>query len=297
MPDTETAPETEVDSGPSFEDRAAGFEATSMEPELIKPKAAPAKKPAEEKAAPAKEVPKEAPKAEEKKLEPEKPKEESAKPAEKAEAAPAKPRPWEMYHKAKTELDTVAKERDTLKAELESTRKNTPQVDPFEHPEVKKIKARAQELEDHIKFVDYTKSDEFLTKHEKPYTELTKRLMADATDMMVENPADGTVRALTQQEAWSVVSAPIKEDAYKIAGRCSQTIRPRCPNSWTAGRRLPRRGARARRPSMSSKPRVLSVSSSSLKRARGPIIRSSKRRFSAPRSSTSLPRRRAIRRA
>lgn len=211
------APEMEPLSPPppdtSFEERASKFAVDDMGDKVKEPpKPAPAKQPAKP------EQQKEPPKPVEQKQEPPKEQEKPAeeKPVE-TQAEKPKPRPWEMYHNAKKELENKDKELATIKAEFEQFKKQAQVVDPTEHPEFQKIKTRAQELEDHIKYVDYTKSDEFKNKYDQPYKDLSARLTTEATELMIEDAATGNVRALQPDEFWNVVRAETAEQAYKAA--------------------------------------------------------------------------------
>lgn len=73
-----------------------------------------------------------------------------------------------------------------------------------------KAEARAKELEDHIRFVDYQKSEEFQSKYEAPYIEAWKGAMQELSEIPVNDPAvDGGVRAATQEDVWALVNMPL----------------------------------------------------------------------------------------
>lgn len=59
---------------------------------------------------------------------------------------------------------------------------------------VTKAESRAKELEDHIRFVDYSKSEEFKSKYEQPYVSAWKRAMSDISEITVKDPQTGEQR-------------------------------------------------------------------------------------------------------
>jgi hypothetical protein len=203
----------------SLEDRMARFEANNMdrfdgpkpekkvEPPKVEPKKEAPKQETPKEELPKQEQPKETPK--------EQPKVEA-----KEEVAPEKPKakPWEMYHNTKKERDEIAKERDALKAEIEGLRKQQPQFDPQEHPEFKKMSERTKQLEEHIKFVDYTRSAEFKEKFQEPYFKSWAEAANKVKQFQIPN-ADGTVRAPSEAEFADLVS---NGDDNQVADKLSE---------------------------------------------------------------------------
>ncbi len=172
----------------------------------VEPNPAPAKAPAPAKQpAPAKAPEKAADKPAEPKVE-EKP----------AEAAPGKPRPWQKVH----DLEAEKKNLLARVADLEA-KQGTAQADPAALKAVTETLAakekRLAELEDRIRFTDFKSSDEYTTKYKQPYENTVREVMGEAVELLVENPADGTARALTQKEAWNIISQPSLEAAYQEA--------------------------------------------------------------------------------
>lgn len=117
------------------------------------------------------------------------------------------------YDKAKTTIKN-------LQAELEKVKTAAPKGDDPEIPKLREAltarEKRAQELEEHIRFVDYTKSEEFKTKYHDPYVNTSKDATAQVAELRITNP-DGTLRAATNEDFWSIVQIPNNEEALAAA--------------------------------------------------------------------------------
>ena len=99
---------------------------------------------------------------------------------------------------------------------IESESKLLPEADRAKVEErVKSIEARNAELEDHIKYVDYTRSKEFQDKFEAPYEAAWKRQMGNLKDISVplEN---GASRPFSPEDLLSLVNME-RGQARKVA--------------------------------------------------------------------------------
>lgn len=89
--------------------------------------------------------------------------------------------PWKL-------LEEHKQARAKAEQELVEARKlaSNPEQRKAELEEITALKKRNEELEKHIRFVDYQKSDEFITKYEKPYKDQWKASMRDLRGVTVE---------------------------------------------------------------------------------------------------------------
>jgi hypothetical protein len=67
--------------------------------------------------------------------------------------------------------------------------------------------ARARELEEHIRFVDFSKSTEFADKYQKPYQEAWARAGKDLAELTIDD--GGTTRAATVQDLVALANMPL----------------------------------------------------------------------------------------
>jgi len=74
---------------------------------------------------------------------------------------------------------------------------------------------RLAELEEHIRYVDYSRSSEFAEKYQKPYEEAWTKAVNDLKELSVTT-ADGTTRAATAQDLLHLANLPLGE-ARKLA--------------------------------------------------------------------------------
>lgn len=124
--------------------------------------------------------------------------------------------PWKLVQQYKQQL----KQRETEIGELRKSGANPVDTKQFEE-RVTKAEARAKELEDHIRYVDYTKSSEFTEKYEKPYESAWKRAMSELGELEVSDPSSGERRPATTDDLVELVSLPVqqaKERAREIFG-------------------------------------------------------------------------------
>jgi len=179
-----------------------------------KPEAAkPAEKPAEVKpdeAAANKPPEKPAEKATEKPVE--KP---ADKPEEKLTEA-QKASPWRMFRDEQKKSEELSKKLSVIEAELAKAKSAPPS--PAEDPEKQKLTARLAELEDHMRYVDYTKSSEYQEQYQQPYERTATEAVQRATQLKVTDE-NGQKRNMTPDEFWAIVHMGDEDDAIEAAGK------------------------------------------------------------------------------
>lgn len=119
--------------------------------------------------------------------------------------------PWKLVETYKKKAATLEKDLSE-KAKLivnEDSRKQ-------EVERLTKAEARAKELEDHIKYVDYSKSTEFNEKYETPYTKAWEKAVGELKELTVTDPESGDVRAFDPKDMLELVNLPLPE-ARKLA--------------------------------------------------------------------------------
>lgn len=148
---------------------------------------------------------------------------------------PAKPQPEKPQPK-KEELEVLPRKTRDLKAvylelkekhaetekrvaEYEAKFKQIEETKPEQAAAVmQKLEAaekRRQELEDEIRYVNYTKSQEFRDKYQKPYEEAWTKAVAELSEITVEM-ADGSTRPANANDLLQLANMPLGE-ARKVA--------------------------------------------------------------------------------
>lgn len=124
--------------------------------------------------------------------------------------------PWKLVEEYKTKLSRAEKEIADAKSAI------VPENDRKSYEDrISKAEARAKELEDHIRFVDYSKSEEFKQKYQAPYEKAWTKAMGELKEITVAAP-DGTERAVTPQDLLDLVNLPlgkarqIADDIYGV---------------------------------------------------------------------------------
>lgn len=129
--------------------------------------------------------------------------------ADKDKAEPSKPEgdkkkvsPWKLVeeHKAR------AAKAETEVAELRKLVPNETER-KGEMERLTKAEARAKELEDHLRFIDYQNHPEFHEKYQKPYDDAWNRVMRRLNGVRVSNP-DGSTRAVDVKDILELGSLP-----------------------------------------------------------------------------------------
>jgi len=122
-----------------------------------------------------------------------------------AEAKDKRVNPWKL-------VDEHKSARAKLEAEVAELRKSIP--DPAKSKEVEErisaLSKRNEELESHIRFVDYSKSAEFADKYQKPYTQAWQRWMADLNELTVQGQ-DGTERPIQPNDILQLINMPLQK--------------------------------------------------------------------------------------
>lgn len=112
--------------------------------------------------------------------------------------------PWKLVKQYK---DSVKK----YEAEIAELKKGSQNGVPKEFEEkLTKTEQRAKELEDHMRYVDYTKSKEFTEKYEAPYNAAWQRAMSELGELEVNDPNSGDRRAATVDDVLDLVNMPIQ---------------------------------------------------------------------------------------
>jgi hypothetical protein len=113
--------------------------------------------------------------------------------------------PWKLYEEEKKARAATETELQRLKSE------RLPENDRTALTErAAKAEKRAQELEDHIRFVDYQKSSEFQTKYEQPYVEAWNQAVSELSEITVADAAaPNGQRAVTPDDIWTLVNLPL----------------------------------------------------------------------------------------
>lgn len=75
---------------------------------------------------------------------------------------------------------------------------------------IEKAEARAKELEDHIRYVDYAQHPEFKEKYQKPYEQAWDRAMEEVSQIRIKE-ADGSVRQAGIADLSAIVDAPLMD--------------------------------------------------------------------------------------
>jgi hypothetical protein len=95
---------------------------------------------------------------------------------------------------------------------------------PAEDPERKALEERftaadkrRQELEDHIRYLDYTKSEEYQEKYQKPYTEAWQDAVERVVELKITNAETGESRQATQDDLSAILKIPNGEEALTAA--------------------------------------------------------------------------------
>lgn len=106
----------------------------------------------------------------------------------------------EQYETTKKERDDYAKKlADFEKAQAEGTRKEVEKARAELAAEIDKHRKRADELETRVKFLDYSKSDEFGEKYQKPLVKAWHSAIEDVKGTTI-TADDGTTREATAND-------------------------------------------------------------------------------------------------
>jgi len=112
--------------------------------------------------------------------------------------------PWKVIEEHKAA-------RAKLEAEIAELKKSTTDFASLkaEKERLAAIAKRNEELEETIKFVDYSKSKEFTEKYQKPYEDAWKRAMGELKELVVEDAESGEEREMQPSDLLELVNAPL----------------------------------------------------------------------------------------
>jgi len=127
-----------------------------------------------------------------------------SKPGDTAKSSDKKVSPWKL-------VDEHKAARLKAETELAELRKLVPnEVEAKKNQErLAQIEKRNQELEEHIKFVDYTKSSEFVDKYQKPYEQQWQKSMSELSEINITDIATGEERPVKPSDLLELVNAPL----------------------------------------------------------------------------------------
>lgn len=117
--------------------------------------------------------------------------------------------PWKLVDEHKSHRAKLEQENAELKKLIPNVEQRKSEL-----AEMESVKKRNQELEQHIQFVDYQKSEEFQTKYKAPYESQWKTSMAELKGVLVETETGE--RELAAQDIVDLVNMP-KLQARQIA--------------------------------------------------------------------------------
>jgi hypothetical protein len=130
--------------------------------------------------------------------------------------------PWKLAdeHKAR-----AAK----AEAEVSELRKliGDPEARKSEIERLSKIEARNKELEQHIQFLDYSKSQEFVEKYQQPYEQQWTRSMAELREIVIADPETGAERQMAPKDLLELVNMPLnraRERAEQLYGSSANDV-------------------------------------------------------------------------
>lgn len=119
--------------------------------------------------------------------------------------------PWKL-------LDEHKAARAKAESEIAELKKLVPNeaARKQEIAELEQLRARAKELEDEIRYVNYEKSPEFKEKYDEPYKKSWSKAMHELAEISIEDPDTGQTRQFTANEMLKLVNMPLAE-ARKVA--------------------------------------------------------------------------------
>ena len=123
--------------------------------------------------------------------------------------------PWKLVDEHKA----ARLKAETEIAELRKTMADPAKVKAIEE-RAAKIEARAKELEEEIRYVNYSKSKEFQEKYQQPYEDSWKKWMGELGELTVAD-GSGNERPLQPQDLLDLVNMPLgkaREHAVQVFG-------------------------------------------------------------------------------
>lgn len=114
--------------------------------------------------------------------------------------------PWKLVEEHKTA-------RAQLEHELSELKKNLPDPKQIEQTkaEAEAIRKRNSELEEEIRYTNYSKSKEYAEKYQKPYETAWKKAMDELGELTIADGSSGQERPLAPTDMLELVNLPLKE--------------------------------------------------------------------------------------
>lgn len=144
-------------------------------------------------------------------------------PAAPKESKAGKESPWKL-------VDTYKKKTVQLETELAELKKHASPQNLEERKQIEEKltqrEARLKELEDEIRYVNYSKSEEYKTKYEKPYSDAWAKAVSELSELNVLKP-DGSERPATAQDMLELCNLPTGEArkrANELFGDSAQDV-------------------------------------------------------------------------
>ena len=136
-----------------------------------------------------------------------------------AQTQPPAPSPEEKKKNPWKLVDEYKAMHQKVQTELAELRKAG--VDPamkkgFED-QITKLKSQNEELEKHMRFVDYSKSAEFKSKYADPYEKAWERAAKEISQIRIQDPETGQERRATPMDLYRVVAAADLTEAQDVA--------------------------------------------------------------------------------
>lgn len=119
--------------------------------------------------------------------------------------------PWAL----KTKYEKLWKAAEKEKAELSRRLTETGDAKGLQE-RAEKAEARLKEVEEQIRLTNYSQSQEFQEKYEKPYEEAWVRAVRDISELLVTDP-EGNTRAADQNDLLLLARIPSKTEALQKA--------------------------------------------------------------------------------
>jgi hypothetical protein len=112
--------------------------------------------------------------------------------------------PWKL-------LDETKAARAKAEQELAQLRKLMPDeaARKAEIERLAQVEQRAKELEEHMRFVDYSKTKEFSEQYQKPYEQAWSKAMSELKELTIEDPGSGETRYVQPQDLLEIVNMPL----------------------------------------------------------------------------------------
>ncbi len=129
--------------------------------------------------------------------------------------------PWKLVDEWKGKYASLEKQLSELKTGTVS-----PEDKVKFDERITKAETRAKELEDHIRFVDYSKSEEFKTKFVDPYEKAWSRAMSELNEITIED-GNGGSRPVAPQDMLDLVNLPLgkaREIADNVFGAFANDV-------------------------------------------------------------------------